>query len=531
MDFMTTKEAAELWGITIRRVQNLCDNGQIKDAAKLGDIWIIPKDAQKPVDGRIKQAKLENFKNMQEETILESQNVEWKETWRDEYMKTICGFANASGGVLDIGRNDDGVIVGIDGARKLMEDLPNKLRDAMGIIADVDIKDEMSRKYITITVKPYPYPISYHGKYYYRSGSTTQELTGNALDEFMLRKQGKTWDGVPIPRIKVSEIDGDAFKIFRRKAIESMRLTEQNLQITDEELLDTLQLTEGNYIKRAAILLFHQSPEKWVPGAYIKVGKFTNDADLLYQHEIHGPLISMVDKVMETVYLNYFKGIISYEGIQRVETFPVPHAAFREAITNAIVHRDYSTGIPIQIKVYDDKVIIYNDGHLPENLSVKDLLATHRSAPYNPFIASTFFRTGMIESWGRGIEKITEACRKFKNPDPIFEFKHNREFSVTFYSAADAKKDNTKNLVKEDTIEYLKDTTIDALSFTPNNIQRLIINLMAANPYITIKILSGKLGINERNVKNNIKILKEAGAVERIGANKNGYWFVKFYYV
>jgi hypothetical protein len=89
--------------------------------------------------------------------------------------------------------------------------------------------------------------------------------------------------------------------------------------------------------------------EKWAPGAYVKIGKFANDTDLVYQHEIHGSLISLPDKVMEVVYLNYFKGIISYNGIQRVETYPVPHAAFREAITNAIAHRDYSTGIPIQI--------------------------------------------------------------------------------------------------------------------------------------------------------------------------------------
>jgi len=376
---------------------------------------------------------------------LESQNTEWKETWRDEYLKTICGFTNASGGFLDVGRNNDGVVVGIPDARKLLEDLPNKLRNAMGIIADIDLRSEDNKRYISIAVKPYPYPISYHGRYYYRSGSTTQELTGNALDEFMLRKQGKTWDGVPIPQVKVSDFESDAFKIFRRKAIESTRLKESDVQISDEALLDALQLTEGNFIKRAAILLFHQNPEKWVPGAYVKTGKFTSDSDLLYQHEIHGSLISMPDKVMEVIYLNYFKGIISYNGIQRIETFPVPHTAFREAITNAIVHRDYSTGIPIQIKVFDDKVIIYNDGRLPENWTVWDLLSTHRSEPYNPIIASTFFRSGMIESWGRGIEKITNACRQAGNPDPVIEFKYNREFSMTFYNTASATTNNKIN--------------------------------------------------------------------------------------
>jgi len=256
-------------------------------------------------------------------------------------------------------------------------------------------------------------------------------------DEYMKTQPVKTWDGVPVPYVKDNDFEKDAFKVFRRKAIDSTRLSKQDLEITDEKLLDTLQLTEGDYLKRAAILLFHQDPEKWVPGAYVKIGMFENDADLLYQHEVHGPLIMAPDKVMDIIYLNYFKGFISYEGMQRIETYPVPHAAFREAITNALVHRDYSTGIPIQIKVFHDKVIIYNDGHLPENWTVSDLLTTHRSVPHNPMLANAFFRAGMIETWGRGIERINSACRNAGMREPVFEYKFGREFSVIFHSGFD----------------------------------------------------------------------------------------------
>jgi len=81
----------------------------------------------------------------------------------------------------------------------------------MGIVADVDIIEENGRQYIKISIKQHPFPISYRGRYYYRSGSTTQELTGSALDEFMLRKQGKTWDGVPVPYVSVADFESDAF--------------------------------------------------------------------------------------------------------------------------------------------------------------------------------------------------------------------------------------------------------------------------------------------------------------------------------
>jgi ATP-dependent DNA helicase RecG len=443
---------------------------------------------------------------------LENQQVEWKEVWRDEYMKTLCAFANTFGGSLEIGRNNRGEITGVPDISKLLESLPNKIKNAMAIIADIAVRESNDRHCIVITVGAYPFPISYRGAYYIRSGSTTQELTGNALDEFMLRKQGRTWDGVPVPYVAFGDFESDAFKVFRKKAIDSTRLSKRDLEISDEKLLDTLQLTEGDYLKRAAVLLFHQDPEKWVPGAYVKIGMFENDADLLYQHEVHCSLLSMPDKVMETVYLNYFKGIISYEGIQRVETYPVPHAAFREAITNAIVHRDYSTGIPIQIKIFPDRVIIYNDGHLPQNWTVEDLLKTHRSQPHNPLIAGVFFRSGQIESWGRGIEKITETCKAHGKPAPTIAFKHGNEFSVVFYSDTD--------IVTYDTI---KDRIKDTITET----QSRMLSLIAANPRITARLLGRELGINERNVRNNIKALKDAGLIERIGANKNGYWAVK----
>jgi ATP-dependent DNA helicase RecG len=122
---------------------------------------------------------------------MESQNTEWKATWRDEYLKGVCAFANAQGGVIEIGKDNKGRIVGLADAERLLQDLPNKIRNTMGIIADVDLTRKGGLAIIRISVKPHPFPISYHGKYYYRSGSTTQELSGYALDEFMLKKTGQ----------------------------------------------------------------------------------------------------------------------------------------------------------------------------------------------------------------------------------------------------------------------------------------------------------------------------------------------------
>src|SRR4029078_2814424 len=108
--------------------------------------------------------------------MTESQNTEWKESWRDEYLKWLCGFANAEGGVLVIGRNDKGKAVGVADAKKLIVDLPNKIRDVLGILAEVRLVREEGKDLVEIHVDPYPNPISYKGEYHVRSGGTKQEL-------------------------------------------------------------------------------------------------------------------------------------------------------------------------------------------------------------------------------------------------------------------------------------------------------------------------------------------------------------------
>jgi ATP-dependent DNA helicase RecG len=437
---------------------------------------------------------------------LENQNIEWKESWHDKYLSTIGGFANAQGGVLEIGRRDDGEIVGLANVKKLLEDLPNKIRSATGIIAEIELKEANAKQYISIHVKPYTFPISCNGKYYYRSGSTTQELSGATLDEFMLKKQGKTWDDVPVPHVKFEDFESDAFKVFRKKAIASGRMTAKDLEITDEMLLKNLRLTEGEYLKRAALLLFHQDPENWFIGAYVKIGFFENPADLLFQDEIHGPLISMADKVEELVYTKYFKGMISYRGIQRVETFPVPRIAFREAVLNAIVHADHSMGNPIHIHIYPDEVLIYNNGKLPENWTAEDLFARHTSMPHNPLIANAFFRSGQIEAWGRGVEKITNACREWGKQEPFYRIRSN-EVMIGF---------NTKTQFVEKFVE----------KFVENETQQTIIRLMQTDPKISAKAIAAQVGMTSRGVQKNIDALKKAGLVERIGPAKGGHWIV-----
>jgi ATP-dependent DNA helicase RecG len=350
----------------------------------------------------------------------ENQNIEWKESWRDEYLKWICGFANADGGKIIIGNDDKGNIVGVKNPKRLLEDIPNKVRDILGILVDVNLHESQNGNFIEINVEAYPYPVNYKGQYHYRSGSTKQELKGAALDKFMLQKKGKRWDGVPIPNITTQDLKSETFDFFRKKAVKAQRIDEDVLSDTNDHLIENLQLKENDYIKRAAILLFHPNPEKFVTGAYIKIGYFLSDENLKFQDEVHGNIFEQVEKTMDLLFTKYINSSISYEGLNRVEKYEYPKDAVREALLNAVSHKDYSEGVPIQISVYQDKIIFWNEGKLPDNWTIEKLLTKHPSKPFNPDIANALFKSGYIESWGRGTIKMINECVHFGIPKPIY---------------------------------------------------------------------------------------------------------------
>ncbi|WP_462424734.1 ATP-binding protein [Fusobacterium ulcerans] len=443
----------------------------------------------------------------------EKQNIEWKETWKEDYLKWICGFANAQGGKIYIGKNDDGTVIGITNAKKLLEDIPNKVRDVLGIIVDVNLYSEENKDYLEIVTLPSSYPVNYKGEYHYRSGSTKQLLKGAALTQFLFEKTGITWDSIPLDNLSADDFWRDSFDIFRKQAILSKRMDEKDLNMTNEQLLDSLGLIKDGKILRAGMMLFHQNPEKWINGSYIKIGFFESDSEISYMDEIHGSLISQADKVIDLIFTKYLKANISYEGVTRIETYPFPKAAIREAVYNAIVHKNYATQIPIQISIYKDKLYISNDCILPSGWTVETLMGKHRSKPFNPNIANGFFRAGFIETWGRGIEKICEACKNYGTTLP--EYTVYPEDIMIKFEALNTAKNTAKNIAK------------NTANSSKNKIEEntpIVLEFLKQYPKTTQKNIIENLNISKRTLERIISLLKEDGYIERIGNNRSGYW-------
>ena len=440
------------------------------------------------------------------ENMSESQLIEYKESWHDEYLKWICGFANAQGGTLYIGKRDDGSVCGVSDSKKLMEDIQNKVRDTLGLIVDVDLLNENGLDVIKITVEENPYPVNYKGEYHYRTGSTKQLLQGSALTNFLFRKTGKHWDSVPLENVSVEDLDKESFDIFHREAIRSGRMSKDDLKLSNEDLLEKLNLLDGNLLKRAAVLLFHRNPEKWITGSFVKIGFFESDADLRYQDEVHGSLMIQADRVIDLLYTKYLTAEISYDNITRIEHYPFPKDAVREAVFNALIHQDFSVGVPVQISVYKDKLYISNDCVFPANWTADTLMQKHRSLPHNPDIANTFFRAGFIESWGRGIEKICTLCKEYGISEPEYTV-HPNDIMMLFKAN-----------------EPVNVTVNGTVNDTVNDTVKTVLALIELNPSITYEEMTEKTGKSRRTISRLITELKERNIITRIGSDKSGYW-------
>ena len=394
--------------------------------------------------------------------MQESQNIEWKEIWKDEYLKWVCGFANANGGKIFIGKNDKGEIIGLKNSKKLLENIPNKIQNHLGIICELILHNENEKQYIEILIKSQEVPISYKGRYHYRSGSTKQELKGASLNEFLLKKVGKTWEEALEPEAIFDDISDEAVKEFQYEAYQSQRYPLIKGETNYKNIFSNLRLYKNNALKRSALILFGKDPRNYMINAFVKIGKFGNsESELLFQEVVEANAFQLADKTIEILDKKYFKKTISYKGLNRIEISEYPYKAVRECLLNAIIHRNYF-GPPIQISIYEDKFTVWNPGGLPEELTLDDLKIKHASYPRNPIIADVFFKAGLIETWGRGTIKIIEECKKAELQEAKFEIL-NGGIAVTFFK---------KILSKEILIEKdLNERQLKAVEYIKENIK------------------------------------------------------------
>ena len=454
--------------------------------------------------------------------MKEDQHIEFKESWHDEYTRYVSAFCNTQGGVLYIGLNDNGTVVGIEHPEKLIERLPNFIAQKTGIMPLVHLKESNGKEYLEIEVQPSAMPISVHGRYYTRSGSVTSELQGNQLNMFLAAKMGLTWESVVEEDFSLDDIDIETVERFKLLAKDRVPSIEQETDIL--ALMKRLNLVVGG---RAAVVLFGKNVQKYVLQARIKIGKFLSETEVLTTDIIEGNLIQQVDRALDILRTKYLLSYISYEGIHRREKLVYPYEALREALLNSIIHREYFVSSEIQIRIYDDKLVMGNEARL-QDITVEDLSRPHPSRPHNKLIADVFYKAGFIESWGRGTQRIIDNCVAEGLSAPVYEYKMGFLY-LTFMS----KQIVESPYVADETLRPLGETlrplneTLRPSDMTSKRVRRMSkaemmdsIVACCLNAYLTIEEIASFVNRNPAYIKNEfIPLLLSTGRLTRLYPN------------
>ena len=461
--------------------------------------------------------------------------IEYKRQWDDEWLKWLCGFANADGGTLYIGITDKQHIFGVENSKKLMEDIPNKIVSKLGIYPDVRLLEEDGKEIIEIEVAPSQESVLLDGVLYKRVGATNQIVKGQALKDFYARKLNATWDSRVIRGATVDDIDPEAIKYFLRKGIDKGRLPKESVDDSVEKVLKNLEvMTDDDELTLAALLLFGKNPQHYCLNARIKIGRFGHSqAALMNQDLIDGDLIRMADRVMEALDAKYLIRPIHYEGMQRREPMELPEEGLREILYNLEIHKDYN-GPDSLIRVFDDRITFWNQGSLPAGITPESIFRPHDSQPRNRLIANAFYMAGFVEAWGRGYELITEAFTKEGLEVPTIEeefggvrviVKREIFYGIQHGGRVDPKTGrlikagDTKN-VTNDVTQKLTERQRVILEMLPfGDIENVI-----KNERVTTALLAGRFGKDPRTIKRDMKVLQDLGIVTHVGPSNGGYW-------
>jgi len=426
--------------------------------------------------------------------VLETKNLEFKERFTDEVLETLCAFANTDGGQIIIGVQEDGKVKGIEINNKELQQITEKIVTNLGIHPDIEIKEEQGKKILVIKVSRSIVPVSYKGKYYERVGNTTREMSFERLKEFF--REDLYWDSLT-NEASLEEIDLETVKLFIRLSKARGRLTIFDEDTEPEVLFEHLKLSEKGKLTNAVILLFGRDTQRYFLNSVLRIIRLKNQTTIIGDKLIVGNLFKQVIEGEEAI-KSFINVRYEIKGFQRDEIWDYPLAAIREAMINALIHRDYFRwGVQTQIKIFDDYIWFYNIGGLPKGITLEQLKKPHSSVPRNPLIVHIFYLAGFIEEVGSGIGRMIEEMKKAGLPEP--EFKEEMGgFSVYF----------RKDIYTE---EYLK-------SLELNERQIQIIKYLKTHKMASLMSFKSIFpGISEKTIYRELQDLVKKGLIKQSG--------------
>jgi len=363
----------------------------------------------------------------------ESQTVEFKRGFSTEVGNTLCSFANTAGGAILLGVSDDGKIKGVP--EKVEEQVASLAHSCKPSIYPRIRKVVHNGKLILIVEVPCSEGVlhSFRNVVYRRVGTSDMPLSGEEVIAFARQARIVRFDN-QFCSATLSDIDEVVVKRFIKSAIAQRRLNiDPNLSI--EEVLEKLELREGDRLTYAAVLLFGREPQRFALQSEVRCARFKGKESLSFidMKVLRGNVIDQIDEAEKFV-MNHIKLSAEIKGLLREEKWEYPLSAIREAITNAICHRDYFSTANVHVSIYDDRVEVWNPGGLPPPLTIDALKGPHKSIPRNPLIANALYFIKYIERWGTGTQRIIADTLSHGLPEPEFN-ETSGGFEVVFRKA------------------------------------------------------------------------------------------------
>jgi len=459
----------------------------------------------------------------------EGQFTKFKEKIDKSFAKEIVAFANSAGGRILIGISDDGEIKG----KILTNKLKSQIIDtALNCDPKIIVQLQEIENIVIVSISESKNkPHSCSSGFYLRIGANSQKLTRNEIFQFAISQEITNFDEeINHKFIYPDDFDETKFTNYLSAAnIENIMSNEDiliNLNVAEYE-------NEKLKLNNTGVLFFAKNPSKFFLSSKVVCGEFAyNEKDKILDKKVYDD--GLLENIKEAI--NFITKRIKVEFViksaERKEIPQFPEEAYREAVVNAIMHRDYvDKSSDVFVEVYRNKIIITNPGGLVKWLKKEDFGKISKTR--NTIIASLLSRTKYVEKMGTGIFRMNNAMKKAGLPELLFDYDDYTFFTTINDKSDTPEKENDNDHFSND----LQDFDVNADEFQSIfginseyfrnkfgiKVYETLI-LLYKNPKITAKDISIKIGSTQRSVENYIKIIKENNLVKRIGSKKTGYW-------
>ncbi len=453
---------------------------------------------------------------MVNEEFKESETVELKKSTGElkEAIISIVAILNKHHkGKLYFGIKNDGSVVGQDVTEKTLREISKAMSDNIEpkIYPKINKILLEGKKCILVDFEGSESPYLAYGRAYARVADEDKQMSAKELEKFILRKNKDKlrWDDEICKKATLKDIDDNTFNNFIERARKSGRIDVEN--DSKEMILRKLELLTDSGLTNAGVLLFGKNPRSFFQNITLRCGRFKDvtKSKFIDLKDFEGNLFMILEKAVSFC-KNHLELRAEIKGLYREEKWEIPLDALREAIINALIHRDYRDTSEVYIKIYDNEVVIANPGKLPEELSIPKLYKEHESMPTNPLLANIFYYADFIDKWGRGITNIIKVLKEENLSPPTFE-ESGGFFRIRF------KRLKVSERWSEKWSEKWSELT---------KRQKELVNIIKQNPYVSRKEITEKLGINSSAVQKHLEKLKETGLIKRVGPDKGGHWEV-----